>query len=89
MPVDGLLVESVDLRCLGESAGACDLLGDHFDWCQVVPGEKELGPLSRKGARDSAPDRSSGSVDHRNFVLQHHWHLRPPSRSPGRNTGHR
>src|SRR5918996_5209711 len=76
MPAHGLLVESVDLRRLGGSAGGNDVLGDSFDGCQVAPGEKKIGPLARKGARDSAADRASGSVDHRNLVLQHHlWFL--------------
>src|SRR6266508_4465451 len=64
LPVSGLLVESVDLRSFGGSAGGDDVLGDNFDGCQVAPGEKEVGPLRRKGACDSAADRASGSVDH-------------------------
>src|SRR5215204_971796 len=72
MLVHGLLVESVDLRGFGGSAGGNDVLGDRFDGCPEAPGEKELGALRRKGACDSAADRASGSVDHRNLVLQHH-----------------
>ena len=34
MLVHGLLVESVDLRRLGGSAGGNDVLGDRFDGCQ-------------------------------------------------------
>ena len=76
MPVHCLLVERVDLRGLGGSAGGNDFLGDNLDGCQVAPGEKELGPLRGKGACDSAADRASGAVDHRNLVLQHHlWFL--------------
>src|ERR671919_1114848 len=79
MLVHGLLVESVDLRRLGGSTDGNDVLGDNFDRCQGAPGEKEIGPLSRKGACDSAADRASGSVDHRNLVLQHHlWFLSVP-----------
>src|SRR6266508_5163319 len=79
MLVHGLLVESVDLRRLGGSAGGNNVLGDNFDGCQVAPGEKKIGPLSRKGACDSAADRASGSVDHRNLVRQHHlWFLSVP-----------
>ena len=37
-----------------------------------APGEKHLGPLAREGACDGAADRASGSVDHRDLVLQHH-----------------
>ena len=40
------------------------------------PVRKSLAPSTRKGACDSAADRASGSVDHRNLVLQHHlWFL--------------
>ena len=79
MLVHGLLVERVDLRRLGGSAGGNDVLGDRFDGCQAAPGEKEAGPLGRKGACDSAADRASGSVDHRNLVLQHHLRFLSPS----------
>jgi hypothetical protein len=77
--VHGLLVERVDLRRLGGSAGGNDFLGDRFDGCQVAAGEKQLGPLGRKGARDRTAGRASGSVDHRNLVLQQHpWFLSVP-----------
>src|SRR6266511_3036824 len=72
MLVHGLLVESVDLRRLGGSAGGNDVLGDRFDGCPEAAREKKIGPLRRKGACDSAADRASRSVDHRNLVLQHH-----------------
>src|SRR5215510_716154 len=76
MLVHGLLVESVDLRHLGGSAGGNDVLGDRFDRCPAAPGEKKLGPLVRKGACDSTADRASSAIDHRNLVLQHHlWFL--------------
>src|SRR5215207_9231420 len=79
MLVHSLLIESVDLRRLGGSTGGNDVLGDSFDRCQVAPGEKKLGPLRRKGVCDSAADRASGSVDHRNLVLQQHlWFLPVP-----------
>jgi hypothetical protein len=82
MLVYGLLVESVDLRPLGGSAGGNDVLGDHFDGCQVAPGEKQIRPFSRKGARNGTADCASGSVDHRNLVLQHHlWLLSVRGRS--------
>ena len=54
MLVHGLFVEGVDLRRLGGSAGGDDVLGDHFDGCQVAPGEKELAPSVAK-ARATAP----------------------------------
>src|SRR6266404_9598455 len=80
MAVHGLFVERVDLCRRGESSAGNDLLGDSFDGCPVAPGEKKLGPLARKGACDSAADRASGSVDHRNLVLQHHlWFLSVPA----------
>src|SRR5262245_35154222 len=72
MLVDGLLVESVDLGRRGGSSGGNDFLGDRFDGRSLAPGKKEPGPLARKGARDCAADRASGSVDHRNLVFQHH-----------------
>jgi len=72
MLVHSLLVESVDLGRLGGSAGGNDLLSDRFDRWPEAPGEKNLSPLARKGACDSAADGASGSVDHRNFVVQHH-----------------
>src|ERR687897_1134331 len=76
MLIHSLLVESVDLRRLGGSAGGNDLLSDRFDRCQAAPGEKELGSLSREGACDSSADCASGPVDHCNLVLQHHlWFL--------------
>src|SRR5438874_2012291 len=75
MLVYGLLVEGVDLRRLGGSAGGDDVLGDRFDGCHVAPGEKQIGPLRRKGACDGAADGASGSVDDRNLVLQHHLWL--------------
>src|SRR5262245_41462485 len=76
MRVHSLLVESVDLRSLGGSASGHDFLGDSFDGCQFVPGQKDLCPLGRNGAYDSAAAPPSGSVDHRNLVLQQHiWFL--------------
>src|SRR5712692_7955413 len=79
MLVHSLLVESVDLRRFGGSAGGNDVLGDRFDRCPEAAGEKKLGPLSRKGACDSTADPTSGSVDHRNLVLEDHlWFLSGP-----------
>jgi hypothetical protein len=81
MLVDGLLIDRVDLRRLGRSAGGNDLLGDHFDRCQVASGEKEPGPLRCEGACYRTTDRASGAVDDRDLVFQQHrWF---PSR-PGR-----
>ena len=83
MLVHGLFIESVDLRRVGGSASGNDVLGDRFDGCQIAAGEKKIGSLRRKGAYDSAADRASGSVDHRNLVLQHHlWFLLAPGWSP-------
>jgi hypothetical protein len=73
-----LLVESVDLRRLGGSAGGNDFPGNNFDRCPVASREKKLGPLTGKGTRDSAADSASGSVDHRNLVLEHHLSLSIP-----------
>src|SRR5262249_37811358 len=70
-----LLIESVYLRRLGESAGGHDFFGDNFDGCLVASREKKLGPLTRKGTSDSAADRASGSVVLLNLLLQHHLWL--------------
>src|SRR5258708_2940881 len=76
MLIHSLLVESVDLRRLGGSAGGNDVLSDRFDRRSLAPSEKKLGPLMRKGTRDTPADLASGSVDHPNFVLHHHlWFL--------------
>src|SRR5258707_5937493 len=72
MLVHSLLIESVYLRRHGESAGGNDFFGDDFDGCPVASREKKLGPLTRKGTRDSTADPASGSVDHRNLVLEQH-----------------
>jgi hypothetical protein len=75
MLVHSLLVESVDPRRLGGSAGGNDVLSDRFDRCPEAPGEKDLGPLRRKGACDSTADRASGPVDHSVLVLEQHCDL--------------
>jgi hypothetical protein len=76
MRVDGLFVERVDLRCLGGSVGGNDVLGDSVDGRPLAAGEKKSGPFRRKGTRDSAADRASGSVDNGDLVLEHHvWFL--------------
>src|ERR1700716_15662 len=67
-----LLVESVDLRRLGGSAGGNDVLSDRFDRCPEAPGEKKLGPFAPKRACDGATDRASGSVDHCDLILEQH-----------------
>jgi hypothetical protein len=66
MVVDGLLVESVHLGCLG----VIDLSCERFDGCQCVPGEMDPRALGREGACDSGADCASGSVDDCNFVVQ-------------------
>jgi hypothetical protein len=82
MLVDGLLVQCIDHRRVGGSAGGNDVLGDRFDRCPATPGEEEPGALLREGARHSAADRSSGPVDHRDLVLQHHRSLPFCARGP-------
>ena len=52
--VHRLLVERVDLRRLGGSAGGDDVLGDDFDGCRWRPVRKSLAP-SRAKARATAP----------------------------------
>src|SRR4030095_951569 len=72
MPVHRLLVESVDLRRLGRSPGGHDVLRARVDRCPEATGQKEPGSLARKGACDSTADRTSGSVDHPNLVVEQH-----------------
>src|SRR5882672_11938815 len=72
MLVHGPLVKSVDLGRLGGSAGRVDFVGDSFHGRPLSPGKKKTGSLARKRACHSAADRASGSVDHRNLVLEHH-----------------
>src|SRR5580692_18331 len=72
MPVNSLLVESIDLRRLGGATGRSDAPCDRFDRRQFAPGEKDLCPLVCEGACDAAADVASGAIDHCNFVLQHH-----------------
>src|SRR5215813_3304433 len=78
MLVHSLFVEGVDLRRLGGSPGGDNVIGDFYG-CPEAPGEKELGPFARKCACDSTADSASGSVDHRNPVLQHHLFGPPAS----------
>src|SRR4029450_1431289 len=67
-----LLVKSVNLRGLGEASCGDDFTGDSLNRRLPSPRQKESRSFARKGARDSAADPASGSVDHRDFVLQHH-----------------
>jgi hypothetical protein len=76
MLVDSLLVERVNLRRLSGSTGGNDVLGNRLDRCTVMPSEKNLSPLVRKGACDSTADPTAGSVDHRHLVLENHLWLR-------------
>src|SRR6187399_2270762 len=71
MLVDRPLVESVDRRRLGESVAGNDVPRDGFDRCQAAAREKEPRARTREGARDRGADRTSGSVNYRNFFLQH------------------
>src|SRR6267143_7166492 len=77
MLVHSLLIESVDRRRLGGSASGNDVPSDRVDRCPEAPGDKKLAPLARKGACDSTADRTSGSVDHRNLVVQQHTWFPP------------
>src|SRR5262245_34394825 len=72
MPVHGLFVESVDLRCLGGTSGGHNFPGHGVNLYQVAPGEKQPGPLARKGTCDSVADRAAGSVDHSVLILKRH-----------------
>src|SRR4029453_18838288 len=72
MLVYALLIESVDFRRLGGSSGGYDFLRDRIDRCPEATRQEEPRSLARKGARDSTADRTSGSVDHRNLVVEQH-----------------
>ena len=48
-----------------------------FRRCQLASGQEQPGPLGPEGACDSTTGRASGSVDHRNLVLEHHLWLLP------------
>jgi len=72
MLVHRLLIESVDRRRLGGCARGNDVPSERVDRRREAPGDKKLGPLGGKGARDSTTDRTSGSIDHGNLVFQHH-----------------
>src|SRR6188474_2061666 len=69
---DGVLVESIDLRRLRESAGGNDLLSNRFDRRPEASGEKNPGPLTRKGACNSTARATSGSVDYSILALKYH-----------------
>jgi hypothetical protein len=72
MLVDSLFVGSVDLRRLGGSASGYDSLAIASTSARLRPVRKNSCPLARKGARNSTTDGTTGSVDHGNFVLEHH-----------------
>lgn len=52
MAVYSLLVQSIDLLRFCGSAGGTNIVRDRIDRFSAPPGEKDLGPLARKGARD-------------------------------------
>src|SRR4029453_14522531 len=82
VPADASFVEGVDFRCLGGSSGGDDVFGHSLHGRLLAPGEKEPGSLARECACDSAADCASGSVDHRNLVLEHSGHSWwPPTRA--------
>jgi RNA polymerase sigma-70 factor (TIGR02960 family) len=72
MPVQSLLVESVDLRRLGGSTFGSDVLSYRFDRRQVPPGEEKRGPFARKRTRNRPADRTTASVNHGVLVLKQH-----------------
>src|SRR5262245_4596654 len=72
MSVHRPLVESVDLRRLRGSACGHDVFCDGIERCAVMASEKDPGSFAGKGASHGTADRSSGSVDDRNLVLQQH-----------------
>src|SRR5215510_12544176 len=70
-----LLVKRIDLRCLGDSAPPDDVCRNRFHLAKVASTQKELRALPSERAPDSAANVPSGSVDHRNLVLQNHLWL--------------
>src|SRR5437899_2625353 len=57
MLVHSLLIESVDRRRLGGSAGGNDVPSDRVDRCPQAPGDKRPGPLAREGACAGTAER--------------------------------
>jgi hypothetical protein len=55
MLVHSLLVERVDLRRLGGSAGGNDILGDRFDGARWRPVRNRVGPSDAKARATALP----------------------------------
>ena len=72
--IDGMLVQRVDDRRRGGSAGPDDVLGEHFERSQVAAGEEQPRSLPGEGVGDRPADGASRPVDDGNLVLeQHRW----------------
>lgn len=76
MRLDGVLIERVDLRHLGVTAGSHDLGRHGLKAGKGASGETNASSFARKYTRDSAAHRSSRPVDHGILVCQQHCH--PP-----------
>src|SRR5258708_35538784 len=70
--LDGLLVESIDLRRLRSSTCGDDLLRRPFDRTEVATRQKDLRALAGKCTGYRSADRASGAVDDRVLVLEQH-----------------
>jgi len=54
--VDGLLVESIDLRCLGRSSNSADLCGHLVKRGPGALGEEDLRPFAGEGTSHRSAD---------------------------------
>src|SRR5215216_6696683 len=74
--VNGLLVQSVDLRCRGHSSSRGYVLRNLVESCNGTSCKEDPGPLAGESAGHRAAHVSSTSVDH--SVLPFEQHVYPP-----------
>src|SRR5215218_3060080 len=72
--LDGLFVQSIDLRRLGRSSRSPDLLSHRLELSNGAAGEEEVCPLAGEGVGHRAAYRPSPSVDYGILVLKQHSH---------------
>src|SRR5258708_30262566 len=70
--LDGLLVESIDLRRLRGSTCGDDLLRHLFDRTELATRQKDFFAVAGKCTGCRPADRASGTVDDRVLVLEQH-----------------
>jgi hypothetical protein len=75
VPIDGLLVQPVDLRRLGPAATGANLPSHFLELGQSASGKEDPRSFAREGKGNRAADRAPASVDHRILVPQQHWIL--------------